>query len=63
MADTNANGVPVALTKKGIQRVTDNTAGKQVVLPQGLITQFFGDELMQMLSTDEPEQSKAEGQS
>lgn len=52
--------VPKALAKHGITHVVSNLQPDQeVVLPAGLITTLFGDELLERLRPEQPQNKKA----
>lgn len=41
--------IPTELTRQGMRRMTDNLAGRVVVLPAGTLVMFFGEELRRAL--------------
>jgi len=43
------HAIPSALAKRGIQRVTDNLDGRDLVLPPNTISIFFGKEILRAL--------------
>lgn len=52
--DTQALSPPDFLREKGIERVTDNTEGREIVLPEGMLFLFFGEELKERFLRESP---------
>jgi len=49
MNDRDERVIPPFLAKRGIRSVADNLDGREIVLPPGTISLFFGKEILRAL--------------